>query len=172
MKTLKIVALSMGLVLALVVIYEAIVFARQAGAIVLATLRAGERTTEYNEQIAASLAGIKPGDRLTMLGEGLQSVLDETRLTLQAVRPALQETTATARSARLAIAETAATAKAARVAIEGAKVPDIEPVLRRTDTLLEQATTLVRETNAHASPLLATSERLLDRVDHLVSDRM
>jgi len=86
------------------------------------------------------------------------------------VQPALQETTATVRPVRTVIAETAATAKAARVASEGAKAPDVDAVLRHTDALLEQATTLVRDANAQTAPVISTSQRLLDHLDHLVAD--
>ena len=170
MRAVKIGGLVVAVVVIAVVLYQVLVFAREAGNLFLATLRSGQRTAEYNEQIAASLAGAKLGDRLTSLVGGLESALSETTQTLQAVRPVIADTAATARTARVAIDETALTAKAARVAIEGARLPDVDGLLRQTGALIEQTTTLVHNADASTTPLLATSQKLLDRVDHLVSD--
>ena len=167
MRAVKVGGLVVAVAVVAVVLYQVLVFAKEAGDLFLATLRSGQRTAEYNEQIAASLAGAKLGDRLTSLVGGLESALTETTQTLQAVRPVIADTAATARTARVAIEETALTAKAARVAIEGAKLPDVDGL---TGALVEQTTTLVHNADASATPLLATSQRLLDRVDHLVAD--
>ena len=170
MRALKVGGLIVGVAVVVVVLYLVLAFFKQAGDVFLATLRSTQRTAEYNEQIAANLADARLPEKLASLVTGLQSVLNETTLTMQAARPAIAETTAATRSARLAIAETAATAKAARTAIEGARLPDVDRLLRQTGTLLEQTTTLVRDTNAGAPPLLASSQKLLDRVDQLVAD--
>ena len=170
MRALKIGGLIVGVAVVVVALYLVLAFFKQAGDVFLATLRSTQRTAEYNEQIAANLADARLPEKLASLVTGLQSVLNETTLTMQAARPAIAETTAATRSARQAIAETAATAKAARTAIEGARLPDIEQVLRQTGALVEQTTTLVHDVNASAPPLLATSQQLLDRVDHLVTD--
>jgi hypothetical protein len=170
MKTVKIGGLIVGLAVAAIVGYQFLVFSKRAGDAVLATLQSGERTALHNEEIAANLASAKFGDRLVSIDASLKSLLSETTQTVQAVRPAIAETTATARAARLAIVEAAGTAKAARVAIEGVKVPDVEPLLRRTDALLEQTTRLVRDTDASAPPLLAASQRIVDRLDTLVTE--
>ena len=103
--------LIVGVAIFVVALYLVLVFVKQVGDVFLATLRSGQRTAEYNEQIAANLAGAKVGDKLASLAGELQLVLHETTQTLQAVRPAIAETEATTRTARLAIAETAATAK-------------------------------------------------------------
>ena len=42
--------------------------------------------------------------------------------------------------------------------------------MRQTSALLEQTTTLVGDAHTSATPLLATSQQLLERVDHLVAD--
>ena len=170
MRAVKVGGLVVAVVVVAVVLYQVLVFAKEAGDLFLATLRSGQRTADYNEQIVASLAAAKLGDRLTTVVSGLESVLNETTQTLQAVRPVIADTAATARTARVAIEETALTAKAARVAIEGARLPDVDGLLRQTGTLIEQTTTLVHNADASATPLLATSQRLLDRVDHLVAD--
>ena len=170
MKLVKVGGLIVGLAIVAVVLYQVLAFGKQAGDPLLATLRSSQRTAEYNEQIAANLAGAKFGDELASLADGVASVLNETTLTLQALRPAIAETAATTQTARLAIAETAAAVKAARIAIEGAKLPDVDRVLRQTDALLEETTALVRDAHAGAPRLLATTERLLDHVDHVVSD--
>ncbi len=170
MKAAKIALLVAALIVGVIVAYQVLVFGKHASDSVLATLRSGERTAVYNEQIAANLAAAKPGDQLVAINASVRSVLNETTGTLQALRPAIAETTATARTARAAIVETAAAAKAARVAIEGAKVPDVEPLLRQTDALLVETTRLVRETDATAPQLLAASQRLVDRLGTLVTD--
>jgi hypothetical protein len=170
MKAVKLGGLVVGLAVVAVVLYQALVFGRQAGDVLLATLRSGQRTAEYNEQIAAGLAGAGLADRLVALAGGLESVLRETTETMQAARPALAEAAATTRTARVAIAEAAQAAKAARVAIEGASLPDVNGLLRQTGALVEQTTTLVHDADASTRPLLATSQRLLDQVDHLVAD--
>ena len=170
MRVAKIALLIVGLTLGALVAYQLLAFGKRASDSVLATLRSGERTAVYNEQIAANLAAAKPGDRLVSINAGLQSVLSEATLTMQALRPAIAETTATTRTARQAIVETAAAAKAARVAIEGARAPDVEPLLRQTDALLVETTRLVRETDANAPQVLAASQRLLDRLGTLVTD--
>jgi hypothetical protein len=170
MRAVKVGGLIVGVAVVVVALYLVLAFVKQVGDVFLATLRSGQRTAEYNEQIAANLAGAGVGDKLASLAGELQSVLHETTLTMQAARPALAETAATTRTARLAIAETAATAKAARTAIEGARLPDVDRLVRQTGALLEQTTTLVGDTHASATPLLATSQQLLERVDHLVAD--
>ena len=170
MRAFKVGLLILGVAVVAVALYLVLAFVKQVGDVFLATLRSGQRTAEYNEQIAANLAGAGVGDKLASLTGELQSVLHETTLTLQAVRPVIAETAATTRSARLAIGETAEAAKAARTAIEGARLPDVDRLVGQTSALLEQTTTLVRDVNASAPPLLATSQQLLDRVDHLVAD--
>src|SRR5665213_2194953 len=170
MKVAKIALLAVALIVGVIVAYQVLAFGKRASDALLATLRSGERTAVYNEQIAANLAASKPGDQLVAINASLQSVLRETTQTLQAVRPAIAETTAAARSARAAIVETSAAAKAARVAIEGAKVPDVEPLLRQTDALLVETTRLVKETNATAPQFLAASQRLVDRLGTVVTD--
>jgi len=150
MKAVKVGALIPGVAVAAAVLYLVLSFATQAGAIALATLRSAERTALHNEDIAANLAAAKPGDRLVSIDANRQSVLEEATLTLQALRRAIAETTATARAARIALVETAAAATAARVAIEGAKAPDVEPLLRQTNALLAETTRLVQDT--HAGP--------------------
>lgn len=170
MRPWKIGALVVALLVVAVVLYQALVFAKEAGALILATLRVSQQTAEHNERIAASLADARLGERITALASGLESALNETTQTLQAVRPVIADTAATARTARVAIEETALTAKAARVAIESAKLPDVDGLLRQTGALVEQTTTLVRNADASATPLLATSQKLLDRVDRLVVD--
>ena len=169
MKTVKIIGLVVGLLIVATVAYRALVFANQAGEVLLATLRSGQRTAEYNERIAASFAESKVGDKLVSLTGSLQATLDETTLTLRGLRPVIAETAAAARDARVAIVESAAAAKAARVAIEGTKMPDVDRVLRQTDALLEQTNTLLTHADASVPPLLASSQRLVDRVDGLVS---
>lgn len=170
MRAFKVGLLIVGVAVVAVALYLVLAFVKQVGDVFLATLRSGQRTAEYNEQIAANLAGAKVGDKLASLAGELQLVLHETTQTLQAVRPAIAETEATTRTARLAIAETAATAKAARTAIEGARLPDVDRLVRQTSALLEQTTTLVGDAHTSATPLLATSQQLLERVDHLVAD--
>jgi hypothetical protein len=169
-RPVKLAGIVVGVVVLAVVLFQLLVFGRQAGDAVLATLQSGQRTALLNEQIVASLAAAKLGDRVASIDAGLKTILNETTLTMQAIRPAIAETTATARAARLAIVETTATAKAARAAIEGAKLPEVEPLLRRTDALLDETTRLVRETNAGAPKALAATERLLDRLGTLVTD--
>jgi hypothetical protein len=169
-RPIKLAGLVVGAVIALVVLFQLTVFGRRAGRAVLATLESGQRTALINEQIAADLATATLGARIVSIDTSLKSVLDETTSTIQALRPALAETTATARAARQALEETAATAKAARVAIENAKAPDLDPVLRRTDALLEETTRLVHETNATAPQTLAATQKLVDRLSTLVTD--
>jgi uncharacterized protein YoxC len=170
MRAFKVGLVVVGVAVVAVALYLVLTFVKQVGDVFLATLRSGQRTAEYNEQIAANLAGANVGDKLASLTVELQSVLRETTQTLQAVRPVIAETAATTRTARLAISETAEAAKAARTAIEGARLPDVDRLVGQTSALLEQTTTLVRDVNASAPPLLATSQQLLDRVDHLVAD--
>jgi hypothetical protein len=168
-KVIALVALAVVVVIGAYVTYRALVFAREAGDVLLATLRSGQRTAEYNERIAASLAQANLPEKLAGLTAGLDSALGETTKTLQALQPVLAETTATTRAARVAITESAEAAKAARIAIEGAKAPDLDKVLQRTDALLEQTGTLLAHTDASVPPLLAASQRLVDRVDGLVA---
>ena len=170
MRAVKIGGLIVGLIVVAVVLYQVLAFGRQAGGLVLGVLRSGQQTALYNEQIAANLAAARPGDRLVSLEAGLETVLTETTLALRALQPVIAETSATARAARRAIDETAATAKAARVAIEGARVPDVEPLLRQTNELLGETTRLVQDVDAGAPRLLAASQRVLDRLDALGAD--
>ena len=95
MRAVKIGGLVVAVVVIAVVLYQVLVFAREAGDLFLATLRSGQRTAEYNEQIAASLAGAKLGDRLTSRVGGLESALNEMTQTLPAVRPVIADTAAT-----------------------------------------------------------------------------
>ena len=169
-RPVKLAGIAVGVVVAAVILYQLTVFGRQAGNALLATLESGQRTALINEQIAADLAGAKLGVRIASIDTSLKSVLDETTSTMRALRPALAETAATAKAARLALEETAATAKAARVAIERVKAPDLDPLLRRANALLDETTALVHETNATAPQTLAASQKLVDRLSTLVTD--
>jgi hypothetical protein len=170
MRAIKVAALGVLLIVAVVIAYQLLRFGKEASDLVLATLRSAERTAAHNEEIAASLAAAKEGERIAQLQSSLESVLKETTLTMQALRPAIVELTATTRAARTAIEETSATAKAARTAIEGAKLPDTAPLLNETTALVGETTRLVRDVNASAPQALARSERLLNRLDTLITD--
>src|SRR5438128_2506794 len=109
-RPVKLAALVIGVVVLAVVLFQLMVFSRQAGDAVLATLQSGQRTALLNEQIAANLAAAKLGDRIVSIDASLKAVLNETTETMHALRPAIAETTETTHAARLTILETAAAA--------------------------------------------------------------